>query len=89
MSDESIFDYSSDDGVEYRLVVTKRGFILYDKKTDEQIVDASILIDNSKTLYMWPIELSISPTNRDHYFKYEPNNGIVPGKVEFGISRRN
>lgn len=83
--DESIFDYSGEDGVEYRLVVNPRGFSLYDKKTDELLVDASMLVDSHKGLYEWPVEIFASHTNREHYFMYTP---YKDDKIQFGISRR-
>lgn len=85
MMDESIFDYSGEDGVEYRLVVNPRGFSLYDKKTDELLVDASMLVDTHKGLYEWPVEICVSNTNREHYFMYTP---YKDDKIQFGISRR-
>lgn len=85
MSDAQVFEFKSEDGVEYRLHVTGRGFTLYDVKTDEPLIDASMLIDNHKRLYPWPVEILASDTNREFYFSYVPYKDY---KIQFGIGRR-
>ena len=63
----------------YKLTVTERGFFLTDVKTDEVIVDASMM--NS----YWMVELSMSSTNRDFYIRTNDN---LDDKVSMGISQR-
>lgn len=80
-----IFEFSSAAGVEYRLSVNERGFALVDVKTNELLVDASVLVNGNDELYRWPIEILSSSTNREFYFRHLPHE---TDKIEFGISRR-
>lgn len=80
-----IFEFSSASGVEYKLSVNEMGFALVDAKTDELLVDASVLVHQTGELYRWPIEIMASSTNREYYFRVLPHES---DKIEFGISRR-
>lgn len=83
--ESQIFEYKSAAGVEYRLQVTDVGFCLVDAKTDELLVDASILVHRDGSMYHWAVELSARTSNREYYFKHLPSSSDL---VEFGISRR-
>lgn len=82
---QNTFEYKSASGVEYRLQVTDRGFALVDAKTDELLVDASMLVDEHGNLYHWAVEIAMSTTNREFYIKHTPHQSQ---EVTFGISRR-
>ena len=83
------FLYKSAAGDEYKLIVTDHGFSLYDKKTDEVLVDASGLVHGDGTLDYWAIECFISTINREFYFIHKAGNGDLKNHlIEFGISRR-
>lgn len=75
------FIYTSTDGDEYKLVVTERGFEFYDKRTDELLIDGSLLMSSDGSPAQWPVEIEISLTNRDFYFSKND-------KVQFGLTRR-
>lgn len=82
------FIYRSAAGAEYRLVVGDEGFGLYDMKTDELLVDASILVQGDRMWY-WAIECAMSTSNREFYFTHKPNgDNREPPVVTFGMSRR-
>ena len=71
--DNKTFEFGED----YNLVVTDKGFSLYDIKTGELLVDASILDS------YWPVEIDISGANRDFYI----TSGIK-NSTQFGFSKR-
>ena len=83
------FKFESASGVEYLLRVTSIGFVLFDAKTQEQLVDASVLVSRDGLLPYWPVEIVASSTNREFYFSHTPKNGEkMAHAIEFGIRRR-